>query len=95
MLQSQLHKDDAWRQQHFEWCIAIHSVKPRTVPLVFEAEGSFDELCNPGRPRGVLLRINLPILLAIVRHEWCFAVENFTRLMQCVTWHCHVERCHQ
>ena len=48
-------------QQHFEWCVgeicfAIYSVKPRTVPVVFVAEGSFD-----GCPRDVLLGITLPI----------------------------------
>ena len=91
-----LHNDDAWRQQDSEWfvggCFAIHSVKPRTVPVVFVAEGFFGELCDPGRPRGVLLGINLPILLAMVRHEYCFAVDNLSRLVQCMVWYCHVER---
>ena len=59
MLQSQLHNSDTWRQQDYEWCVggcfAIHSVKPRTVPVVFVEKGSFDELCDPGFPRDVLL----------------------------------------
>ena len=79
VLQSQLYNDDdiAWKQQHFGWCVevcfVIHSLKPRAVPIV---EGSFDELCNPECPRGDLLGINLPILLAIGRHERCYAVEK-------------------
>ena len=61
-------------------CFAIHSVMPRTVPVVvFVVESSFD---NPGCPRGVLLRLNLPILLAMVKHECCFAGENLSRLVQ-------------
>ena len=43
-----LHYYDAWRQQDFQWCMGrwvggwggggtIHSVKPRTVPIVFLA----------------------------------------------------------
>ena len=40
-------------------CFHIHSVKPRPVPIVFVAEGSFDGLCIPGGPRGVLLGIDL------------------------------------
>ena len=59
----------------------IHSVKPRTVFVVFVSEGSFDELCDPGYPKGVLLGINPPNLLAMVRHERCFAVEILGRLM--------------
>ena len=99
VLQSQLHNDDAWRQQASEWCIkgcfAIHSEKPRTVPVVFVAEGSFDELCDPGCPRGVLLGIHLPILLGMVRrHENSFAVENLG-IVQCVAGHCHAKRNHQ
>ena len=55
-LQSQLHNnDDVWRKHDFEWCVGrcfvIHSIKPRTVPVVFVVEGYFDELCDPGCPR--------------------------------------------
>ena len=35
-------------------CFAIHSVNPRTVPVVFVTEGSFDENCDPGCHRSVL-----------------------------------------
>ena len=66
VLQPQPHNDDAWRQQDLErvvgGCFAILSA-------VFVAEGSFDELCDQGRPRGVLLEINQPNWLAMVRHE--------------------------
>ena len=86
MLQSQLHNDNLWRQQDILGeCFHIHSVKSRTVPVVFMVEGSFDELCDPGYPRGILLGINLLILLAIIRHEYCFTVENVVILLQCVT----------
>ena len=91
--------DDVWRQHGFEWCVggcfAICSVKPRTVLIVIVVEGSFDELCDAGFPRCVLLGINLPILLVMVRHERCFAVENIGKLLQFVAWHYHSERCHQ
>ena len=61
-----LHNDDATRFRMVRWaCFAIHRVKQRTVPVVFRAEGSFDELCNPGYPRVILLGINLLILLTI------------------------------
>ena len=56
-------------------CFAIHSVKPRTVPVVFVTEGSFDKFCNPGCPRDVLLGINLLIVLAMVlgpMAQWLF-----------------------
>ena len=47
---NQLHNDDAWRQQYFEWyageCFAIHYVKQRPVPVVIVAIGFFDELCD-------------------------------------------------
>ena len=43
---------------------------------MFVADGSIVDLCDPVCPRGVLLGINLPILLAILRHELYFAVEN-------------------
>ena len=37
-----------------KWCVgacfAIHSVKSRTLPVVFVAEGSFDKLYDPGCP---------------------------------------------
>ena len=46
-----LHNHDVWRQKDFE-CFDIYFVKPRTVPLVFVEEGSFDELCDPGCPSG-------------------------------------------
>ena len=50
LLQSQLY-NDAQRQTYFERCVqgcfAIHSVKPRTIPVVFVVDGSFDNLCNP------------------------------------------------
>ena len=54
----------------------MHSVKPRGAPVVLVAKCSFAELCYIGCPRDVLLWINLPILLVMVRHERCFAVEN-------------------
>ena len=74
----------------------LYSVKPKTVPVVPVAEGSFNKFCDPGCPRGVLLRINLPIFLAMLKHECCFAGENFSRLiMQCMAWHYHAERYHQ
>ena len=82
-----------WRHQYFEWCIrgcfAIRSLKPITVPVAFVAEGSFNELCDPGIPRGVLCGINLPILLAMVKR-----VENLGRVMRYVAWQCHAERYH-
>ena len=55
---------------------ALGDVKPRTVPVLFVVDGSFDEIYDAGCPRGVLLGINLPILLAMVRHECCFTVQN-------------------
>ena len=54
--------------------------------VLFVADGSFDELCYPEYPRGVPLGINLSILLAMVRHERCFAVENLQLLVQCAAW---------
>ena len=56
--------------------VAINSVKQRTVRVGFLVEGSFDEFCYPGCPRGILLWINMPILLAMVRYERCFAVKK-------------------
>ena len=64
----------------------IHSIKPRTVPVVFVADGSFDELCDPECPRGVLLWINLPIVLGMVRRS--FGVVSLGRLVKYVAWHC-------
>ena len=46
-----------------EGCFAIHSVKQRTVSVVFVVDGSHDELCDPGCPIGILLGINLLIFL--------------------------------
>ena len=59
-------------------------------------EGSFDELMTIIEyPRYVLFGINLAILLAVVRHERCFALENIDGLMQyVVVCHCLAERCH-
>ena len=83
-LQPQPHDDDdTWRLQDLEWCVggcfAIHSVKPRTVPVVFVAEGSSVELCNPGWSRSVLMGIYLPNVLAMVRHESCLVVNKIYR----------------
>ena len=58
----------------------IHSIKPR----VFVAEDSFDELCDPECPRGVLLWINLPIVLGMVRRS--FGVVSLGRLVKYVAW---------
>ena len=85
-----LHGGNALLNGPFEGHFAIHSVKSGTVPVVFVAENSIDELCDPGCPKGVLLGINLPLLLVMVRHECCFAVENIGRLVQ----YCHAERYH-
>ena len=90
---------------------ASGDVLPRKIHVVFVAEVQniyyyyncffffffffFDEFCDPGCPRGNLLGINLPILLAVVREERCFAVENSRNLMQYVTRHCHAERYQQ
>ena len=49
-LLSQLQNDDTWRQLDLDrrvgGCFDIHSVKPKTVPVVFVAEGSFEKLCD-------------------------------------------------
>ena len=50
--------------------------KAKRVPVVFLAEDSIDEFCNPRCSRGVLLGMNVAILLAMVRHGCCFTVEN-------------------
>ena len=48
---------------------AIHFVNSRTAPQVFVAGDSFNEICHLEYPIGVLLGINQPILLAMVRLE--------------------------
>ena len=68
-----------------EWCVgaflAIHSVKPISVSVAFVAEGSFDELLDP---KCLRCSVGDNILLAMVRHERCFAVEHLDRLVQWV-----------
>ena len=54
----------------------MHYVRPKEFPWCFLAEGSIDEFCNPRCSRGVLLGMNVAILLAMVRHDCCFTVEN-------------------
>ena len=50
VLQSQLHNDDAWRQQDFQCYVggrfAIRSVKPRTVTIVIVAECFVTSICS-------------------------------------------------
>ena len=90
LLRPQLHNDVAWRQHDCEWFLGrwctIHSIKPRTVHLVFVAESRFSAIQDRS--------IDLPILLDMVRHDRCFTVGNL-RLVQCVVWQCHAERYHQ
>ena len=62
----------------------IHSATRRTVPVVFVAEDSLDDLCDPVYLRVIYWGINWPILLAVVRYGRYLAVENLSRLVQCV-----------
>ena len=70
---AQLHSNDTWRQQHFEMVLGAIL---RIVPVVCVAKSSFDDLYDPGCPRGVL-----SICLAIVRRERWFASDSLDGLV--------------
>ena len=67
-----MHNDVAWRQHDFERGVG-GGFAINFVPIEVLADDTFDELCDPGCSRCVLMVINMSILLVIVKYERCFA----------------------